>query len=269
MNTAFLGLGRMGLPMAGRVLDAGHDLTVWNRSPERTKDLVAQGARVARTPAAAARDAEVVITMLADPEALEAVVFGPDGVAAGLRSDAVLVDMSTVGPEAVLSLHDRLGDTEFVDAPVMGSVGPARNGTLTVLAGGAVERVETLLGTFGTVVRCGAVGSGAARKVVLITAALAGMTLLGEVVALGEALGIDRDTVLDGLATGPLGGVVARARNADSDFAIDLAAKDVGLALTSADLPQLTAAHAWLTAAADAGDGQLDLRNVLAHIQTD
>ena len=97
---------------------------------------------------------------------------GPDGIAGAISPSACLVEMSTVGPKAALAARDRLPDgTGFVNAPVMGSVGPARSGELTVLAGGDVDRVEQVLAIFGTVVRCGAAGSGAARKIVLISAA--------------------------------------------------------------------------------------------------
>jgi 3-hydroxyisobutyrate dehydrogenase len=265
---AFLGLGRMGPRMAGRVLAAGHDLIVWNRTIERTQPLVASGARAAQTPAEAARDAEIVITMLADPAALEAVVLGPGGVAETIRPTACLVEMSTVGPKAALAARERLpAGTGFVDAPVMGSVGVARSGNLTVLAGGDVDRVEMVLGIFGKVVRCGAAGSGAARKLVLISAALAGVTLVGEVLALAGALGVPRDAALEGLAAGPLAGSVNRVQSTSSDFVIALAAKDLTLATDAADLPQLAAARGWLRMAAGEGAADADVSNVVKHIR--
>src|SRR2546427_12653291 len=98
---AFCGTGQMGLPMAIRLVAAGHDLTVWNRSAEKAKPLLDLGAKLADSPAAAVRDAEAAITMLADPEALEEVVLGRSGVAEGLSEAATLIDMSTVGPAAV------------------------------------------------------------------------------------------------------------------------------------------------------------------------
>ena len=265
---AFLGLGRMGTLMAGRVRSAGHDLIVWNRTPERTQPLVAEGARAARTPAEAAREAEIVITMLAGPAALEAVTAGPDGIAVAISPAACLVEMSTVGPKAALAARDRLPDgTGFVDAPVMGSVGPARSGELTVLAGGDVDRVEKVLAIFGTVVRCGAAGSGAARKILLISAAIAGVTLAGELIALAEALGVPRDTALDALAAGPLTASVNRIKSTSSDFIITLAAKDLTLATDAADLPQLAAARDWLRTAAAEGAADTDLRNVVGYIR--
>jgi 3-hydroxyisobutyrate dehydrogenase-like beta-hydroxyacid dehydrogenase len=257
----------MGSLMAGRVLGAGHDLTVWNRTAGRTQPLVADGARAAATPAEAAAAAEIVITMLADPAALQDVLGGPDGVAAGIRPDGCLVEMSTVGPAAALAVRSLLpAGTGFVDAPVMGSVGPAASGELVVLAGGDVDRVEKILAIFGRVVHCGPAGSGAARKVVLISGAIAGVTLVGELLAVADALGVPRDATLDGLAAGPLAGAVARVRSTGSDFAIALAAKDLGLATDAADLPQLAAARDWLRAAAAEGAADQDLRLVVEHI---
>ena len=253
--------------MAGRVRSAGHDLIVWNRTPERTQPLVAEGARAARTPAEAAREAEIVITMLAGPPALEAVMAGPDGIAGAISPAACLVEMSTVGPKAALAARDRLPDgTSFVDAPVMGSVGPARSGELTVLAGGDVDRVEKVLAIFGTVVRCGPAGSGAARKILLISAAVAGVTLVGELLALAEALGVPRDTALDALA-GPFSAPVNRINSTSSDFIITLAAKDLTLATDAADLPQLAAARDWLRTAAAGDAADTDLRNVVGYIR--
>src|SRR5437660_9594054 len=127
----FLGLGEMGTPMATRLRRAGHDLTVWNRSAERTVPLASEGAKVASSPAKAAAGADVVITMLATPEALEQVLFGSEGLATGLSPGQILIDMSTVGPDEVHSAAARLPEgTALVDAPVRGSVPDATSGRL-------------------------------------------------------------------------------------------------------------------------------------------
>lgn len=266
---AFLGLGRMGAPMAQRVLDAGYDLTVWNRTPGRMQPLLAAGATGARTPAEAAAGADIVLTMLATPRAVEEVIFGPDGAAEGIKPQACLVEMSTIGPQAVMALRERLpAEVGLVDAPVMGSVGPAANGTLTVLAGGDIGPVAGLLNVFGTVVRCGDLGTGAARKIVLITASLAGVTLLGEVLALADRMGVPGEEVIESLASGALAGAVRRYRSgADSDFAIALAAKDLGLATDVANLPQIAAARESLRAAAAEGAADEEFRHVVDHIR--
>src|SRR5215211_4625320 len=129
-NIGFLGLGEMGTPMATRLRRAGHDLTVWNRSVERTVPLASEGAAVASSPAKAAAGADFVITMLATPEALEQVLFGRDGLASALSPGQVLIDMSTVGPDEVRAAAARLPNgATLVDAPVRGSVPQATSGT--------------------------------------------------------------------------------------------------------------------------------------------
>lgn len=133
---AFCGLGVMGLPMATRLAAAGHQVRVWNRTPGRDADAVAAGAVAAATPAEAARDADAAITMLAGPESLDEVVFGPEGLAATLRPGAALIDMSTVGPDAIRALHERLaGRAAVLDAPVTGSAPHAAAGTLRIMVG--------------------------------------------------------------------------------------------------------------------------------------
>ena len=147
------------------------------------------------------------------------------------------------------------------------SVGAAESGNLIVLAGGDVDRVDSVLAIFGTVVRCGAAGSGAARKLVLIGAAMAGVTLVGEALALAEALGVPRDAALEGLAAGPLAGSLNRVQSTNSDFTIALAAKDLTLATDAADLPQLAAAREWLRTAAADGAADQDVGRVVEHIR--
>ena len=122
-KVAFLGLGMMGSRMSRRLLEAGHTLTVWNRTAERTAPLAELGAAVAVSPAEAAAEADVVITMLASPDALEEVVFGEEGLAQGLHAGQILMDMSTVGPDADGSVAARLPQSvSMVDAPVRGSL---------------------------------------------------------------------------------------------------------------------------------------------------
>jgi len=167
-SVAFLGLGLMGTPMAWRLFDAGHELVVWNRSPEKATPLRATGVWVAPTPREAAAAAEVVITMLADPTALAAVTEGPDGVAAGVRKGATVVEMSTVGPSAVRRLRDVLPKgVSLVDSPVLGSTPQAEEGSLQLFVGGDVADVQRhlpLLETFGSPTHVGSLGAGAAAS---------------------------------------------------------------------------------------------------------
>ena len=136
----FLGLGEMGTPMASRLLHAGHEVVVWNRSAERTAPLAKEGAAVASSPAKAAAGRDFVITMLATPEALEDVLFGTAGLAPALSPGQVYIDMSTVGPDEVRSVAARLPKgVSFVDAPVRGSVPLASTGRLEVFVGATDE----------------------------------------------------------------------------------------------------------------------------------
>ncbi|MFF0411300.1 NAD(P)-dependent oxidoreductase [Kitasatospora sp. NPDC004745] len=247
---AFLGLGRMGLPMARRLAAAGNPLTVWNRSPGRADGLVE-----AATPAAAVRGADVVVTMLSDPQAVADVAgrFVPE-----LAPGTLWIDMSSIGPDATAGLRAGLPDgVGLVDAPVVGSVGPAATGDLVVFAGGTdadLDVAQPVLELLGRVRRCGGPGSGAALKVVVIGAIVASVTVVGEVLAVAEELGVPQELAQGVLAAGPLAGVVARALSTDADFPVRLAAKDLALAGGG---PVLSAARAVLLADPSIADRDL------------
>lgn len=260
---AFLGLGTMGAAMAGRVLGAGFPLTVWNRTAERAAELGAKGARVAATPADAVRDAEVVVTMLADPAAVLAVVTG---FAPALRPDARLIEMSTIGADAVEQVARLLPDgVALIDAPVMGSVDRAATGALSLLVGGDFEEVRPLLDLFGTVTSAGGTGAGAALKIVLINAVVTGVAAIGEALVLADALGLPEELVKSAMAASPLAGIAGRAFAQGVHFPIRLAAKDVALATAAADLPLAEAAHATLTSFPAAADE--DLSRIVDHVR--
>ena len=263
MKVAFLGLGRMGAPMAAHVLRAGHDLAVWNRTPGRAAALVEGGAREAASVAEAVRDAEVAVTMLFGPDAVRDVV---GQVAEAMPAGGLVVESSTIGPAAArdlaAALHER--GLRFVDAPVAGSVGPATEGTLGVLAGGSREdyaAAEPLLHLWGDpakVRHLGPVGSGAAMKLVVNLTLGVAMGGIGEALRLAGDLGLDRSAALDVVALGPLGASVAtkRAMLESGDFqpvgfSLDLMAKDLGLALDAAD-DDLALTRAAYAAARDA-----------------
>jgi 3-hydroxyisobutyrate dehydrogenase-like beta-hydroxyacid dehydrogenase len=277
----FLGLGEMGAPMASRLLRAGHDLAVWNRSAERTVALAREGAAVAPSPAKAAAGADFVITMLATPEALEQVLFGTAGLAPALSPGQVLIDMSTVGPDEVRSVAARLPKgVSFVDAPVRGSVPLASTGRLEVFVGATDEdygRVRPVLETFGKVRHTGGQESGAAMKLVANLALGAAIVTLGEALSLGESLELKRSILLDVLADSPIGPIVAAKRaNVESGqfaptFKLRHAAKDLRLVTEAAaargrELKQARANRAWLDEAAERGDADLDFSAVVATI---
>ena len=262
-RVAFLGLGTMGAPMARRVLDAGHPLTVWNRTPGRADELGALGATVAGTPADAVRDADVVVTMLADPAAVREVVAA---VAPALRPGAHLVDASTVGPDVVREVAALLpAGVTMVDAPVMGSADRAATGELSLLVGGDADAVVPLLSLFGTITRTGDSGTGAALKLVLINAVVVGVTVVAEAMTLADALGLPEDLVKGAMAVSPLAGLAGRAFATGAHYPLRLAAKDVGLAAAAAPLPVSNTVHERLTEAGVPGDE--DLGRIVDHLR--
>jgi 3-hydroxyisobutyrate dehydrogenase-like beta-hydroxyacid dehydrogenase len=275
----FCGLGQMGMPMARRLIDAGHDVSVWNRT--RSKAASLSGAKVANTPAAAAHDAEAVLTMLATPEAAREVIAGPDGVAGALAPNATLIEMSTIGPKVLNEIHETLqARSTMLDAPVLGSVPQATNGELKILVGGTedvVERWRNLLEVFGSIWHMGALGQGAAMKLVVNSTLGALMTALGEALALAQGLGLDRAKVLDLLVESPIA-VTAKGKRSNIEgggykpnFKLGLAAKDMRLVAEAAqdagiELKVAQAARAWLEEADAAGLSELDYSAVIPQI---
>ncbi|WP_433378141.1 NAD(P)-binding domain-containing protein [Streptosporangium sp. CA-115845] len=264
---SFLGLGRMGAPMARRLVAAGYEVTVWNRTPR-----VVEGATVATSPARAVAGAELVVTMLSDPSAVRRVLAD---AAPGLRAGTVVAEMSTIGPEAVAGLRDLLPhEVGLVDAPVLGSVGPAEDGTLTVLAGGLPEdlaRCRKVLKVFGRVREVGGPGAGAAMKLAVMSALVPAQVLLAETVACAKETGVDTGTLLDVLGGTPLGALAERVRPAvengpdETRYALGLAAKDMALA-SHGTRTLAAAAGNRLAAATAAGLGDADLTAIFAHL---
>lgn len=280
-SIGFIGLGAMGARMAQRLVEAGHPVTVWNRTPSRTEPLAAAGAQVAANPRETAAAGEIVITMVTDASALQEVTDGADGVLAGLSPGAVLVDMSTVGPCAVRDLAQRVpAGVGFVDAPVLGSVTEAQEGTLRIFVGGEEElfrRIRPVLAALGEPMHTGGPGSGAAAKLVANSTLFAVICALGEAIALGEGLGLSRDRVFDVLAATPLAAQAERRRPTFEEgrypprFKLSLARKDAELVVAAAkeagiDLRVAEAARSWLADAEEAGSGALDYSAVLANV---
>lgn len=280
-TVAVLGLGHMGGAMALRLVHAGYDVVVWNRTREKTRPLVDAGAQAAESPAAAAGRAGVVITMVADPTALQKVTEGPEGVLAGIRPGAALIEMSTVGPAAINRLASAVPDgVDLLDAPVLGGASEAEAGTLRVFVGGpapVVKRFTPLLSVLGKPVHVGPLGAGAAAKLVANTTLFGVLGLIGEAVALAQGLGLSREAAFELLSATPLAEQVRRRRPAIESgdyplrFALSLARKDTDLigeaaAAAGVDLRLAPAARTWLADAVDAGWGDRDYSAVLAWI---
>jgi 3-hydroxyisobutyrate dehydrogenase len=273
MRVAFLGTGIMGAPMARNVAAAGHEVRAWNRSRERAEPLAEHGIAVCDTAQEALEGAEIVVTMLADGEAVAEVADGldfPDG--------AVWAQMSTVGIEGtdrLAAIAGRAG-IHLVDAPVSGTKGPAEQGKLVVLASGepaARERCEPVFDAVGarTVVLGDTPGIATRMKLVLNAWLVALIEGLAESVALAEGLELDPTKFLEIIDGGPVGppyakmkGTMMIERAYDPSFSLELAAKDARLALDAAaraglELPALSAIRDQLERGVEQGHGDKDM----------
>lgn len=278
---AWLGLGAMGTPMASRLIDAGHEVTVWNRSPSRAESFEGR-ATIADAAADAARGADATITMLATPDAVDEVVLSGEGALAGLGDSGTLIDMSTVGLDYVTQLRARLPEgVELVDAPVLGSVSNAEDGSLKVFMGGsgvAFERWSRVLDALGKPMHMGPLGSGQAMKLVANSALAGLMSLTGETLALADALGLQQDSAIAGLLESPLGPAMKRkldkieSNNYAPSFKLELMLKDMRLvdehaSKRNVDLKLIPGAKEWITRAGEHGYGGYDYSSVVAEIR--
>jgi 3-hydroxyisobutyrate dehydrogenase len=246
-RVGFAGLGTMGASMAANLLKAGAQLTVWNRTPGRAAGLVAQGAAEAASPAELAREAAVIVVCVSDTPDVEAVLFGADGVLTGAASGSLVIDCSTISPEATRDFGRRLAERGIVmvDAPVSGGSEGARLGTLTMFVGGEdadVARARPVLEAMGkTITHLGPLGSGQAGKAVN-QVILGGVYLgLAEGLILGLKAGLDPKLMVAALSGGSAQSwaLANRSGNMVADeyplgFRLSLHRKDLGIALTMA-----------------------------------
>jgi 3-hydroxyisobutyrate dehydrogenase len=207
-KVAFIGLGRMGHGMAGRYLDAGFAVAVWNRSKAKAEDLIARGARWASSPADAADGAEAIVTMVADDEASRAVWLGKDGAAATMKAGSLAIECSTVSHQHALDMARELRGRGlvYIDCPVTGLPQAAASGKLTLLVGADavdLDSAKPYLAPIGDVVRhFGAVGTGTVFKLINNLMGAVQIASLAEGVAMAEQAGLDMNLVAEALATG-------------------------------------------------------------------
>jgi len=280
MNIGFIGLGHMGLPMAGRLAASGAPLTVWNRTAGKAAPLVAAGATLAESPAGLAAVCDVVITMLADAAAVRSVLAGDGGVLAACRDGAVVIDMSTTGPRAARELAAEAArhGASFLDVPVSGSTALAAAGTLTALAGGspaAFERVRPVLAELSQrQLYLGPAGSGAAMKLAVNIIIAATNQSVAEALALAEESGIDRARAYETLTASAVASpFISYKRDAflhpgegPVSFTTALMKKDLELAMEAAGpvpLPVTLAARDVLGTACEAGLADADFASVI------
>lgn len=246
MMIGFIGLGIMGTPMSLNLLRAGYSLTVHNRTMAKCKPLEEAGAKVAKSPASVAAAAEVIITMVSDTPDVQAVLFGPEGVAKSLSPGKIVIDMSTISPEKTEQFASRLAilGVEMLDAPVSGGQKGAIDGTLTIMVGGKKEAFTQCLPIFQVlgknVFHVGRNGNG--QRLKLVNQVICGLNILAVVEGLrfAKAAGLDLKTVHDAVSTGAASswmltnlGSAILANDFSPGFRIALQSKDLRLARSS------------------------------------
>jgi glyoxylate/succinic semialdehyde reductase len=208
MRIAFIGLGIMGSRMAANIQKGGHSLSVYNRTPGKSGTLEKGGATAAASPAEAARNAEIVLTMLADPRAVTETAMGRNGFLDGMTKGLLWVDSSTVNPSfsREMAAEATKRGVRFMDAPVAGSLPVAEKGELTFLVGAEAKDLEEctpILRLMGTTIRhVGGVGMGTSMKMVINMLLGTAMAAFAEALGFGQALGFTRKELLDGLVGG-------------------------------------------------------------------
>ncbi|MEO0629509.1 MAG: NAD(P)-dependent oxidoreductase [Planctomycetota bacterium] len=277
MNIAFLGLGNMGRRMAGRLIQAGHAVTVWNRTP----GVELPGASLATSPAAAAQQADLVISMIRDDDASRDVWLGEHGALAAMPNDATGLECSTVSLPYITELANafRQAGRELLDAPVAGSLPQAEAGSLIFFVGGAAAALEratpALESMAGAIHHAGPNGAGALVKLMVNALFGAQLAAVGELIGLAERAGHDIERAVEVLAATPVmapaAAVASRAMLAKRfapAFPIDLVAKDFALVTASgaafdASLPLAASCAAIYTAAAQEGIGDANITGIV------
>ncbi len=243
MRVAFLGLGIMGQAMATNLVRAGHEVTVWNRTPGK----LVEGARVAASPAEAALGTEVVWLCVSDTAAVENVLFGPSGVEQSLAEGMIIADSSTISPTATRKFAERVArkGVHYVDSPMTGSKAGAESGTLLFMVGGdeqAIERLKPLYAAIGKkIFRMGESGKGQSAKLVMNLQIAMIYEGFAEALTLGAKLGVDAGNLLQLVnASMVKSGVVEYKapfvlnRDFSANFPLRLMRKDILLALEAA-----------------------------------
>ena len=282
LTIAFIGLGRMGLPMSFNLLKAGFAVIGCDLDPARTASLAERGGAIAETPREAAARADATFSIIMNDAILREVALGPDGVLAGAKPDHVFCDLSTVSPDAsaaVRTAAERRG-VGYLCGKVAGSIGLAESGGLTLLASGPATHFQRLSPAFEAMAAQRLhVGEGeAAAYLKLVHSLIVGVysAMIGEALAFGEKGGLSLQTMVDVLEAGPLGSrqltlkaPILKARDFETPPSdIDTAAKDVDIILETArrdhtPLPLLSAARQIMAHAQAAGGGKRDIYSIL------
>jgi 2-hydroxy-3-oxopropionate reductase len=245
-RVGFIGLGIMGMPMARNLMEAGYELTVHNRSPEKAEELGKEGAAVAATPREVAENSDVVITMLPDSPQVREVVAAEDGVLEGISEGALLIDMSTISPVVTEELAEAVKEkgASMLDAPVSGGDVGAIEGTLSIMVGGEeadFQRAKPLFEAMGkTITHVGPTGAGQVTKAANQVVVALTIEAVSEALVLGSAGGVSPEKILEVLGGGLASNKVMEVKREkflshtfEPGFRSELHHKDLGIALAA------------------------------------
>jgi len=286
MNVSFIGLGVMGYPMAGHLANAGHTVTVYNRTTAKAEQWAQQySGKVALTPALAAKGADIVFMCAGNDNDLRSVVYGEDGVLAGMADGTVLVDHTTTSAEVAreVSAKAALQNIAFIDAPVSGGQAGAENGVLTVMAGGdeaVFAKVQPVMAAFSRFSQLlGEVGSGQLCKMVNQICIAGVVQGLAEGLHFAKQAGLDGEKVIETISKGAAGSWQMENRyktmwagEYEFGFAVDWMRKDLGIALdeaknNGATLPMTATVDQYYADVQALGGGRYDTSSLLARIE--
>jgi 3-hydroxyisobutyrate dehydrogenase len=244
----FIGLGIMGQGMVSNLLKAGFEVKIWNRTAKRMDPLVKAGAKETSNPADLASKCDIIITCVSDTPDVREVVLGKSGVIHGVRSGALVIDMSTISPQATREMAAKLEEkgAHMLDAPISGGSEGAAKGTLTIMIGGDAKQVERAMPYFEamgkTITHVGGHGAGQMVKLVNQILVVVNMLAVGEALLFGQAGGLDLQKTLEAVTQGAAGswmlsnrGPQVLERDWRPGFTIDLQQKDLRLVLEAAD----------------------------------
>lgn len=286
MKVSFIGLGVMGYPMAGHLANAGHNVSVYNRTTAKAQQWVQRySGEVALTPALAAKGADIVFMCVGNDDDLRSVVYGEDGVLAGMAENTVLVDHTTTSAEVAreISAKAALQNVAFIDAPVSGGQAGAENGILTVMAGGdeaVFAKVQPVMAAFSRFSQLlGKAGSGQLCKMVNQICIAGVVQGLAEGLHFAKQAGLDGEKVIETIAKGAAGSWQMENRHKtmlageyEFGFAVDWMRKDLGIALdeaknNGATLPMTATVDQYYADVQALGGGRYDTSSLLARIE--
>jgi 3-hydroxyisobutyrate dehydrogenase len=273
-KVGLIGLGIMGIPMARNLMKAGFSVTVYNRTAVKAERLAAEGAKTAGSPREVAEKNPVVITMVSDTPDVESVILGENGVIEGIHPDAVVIDMSTISPQATRQMAKRLAEKKahMLDAPVSGGEGGAIAGTLSIMVGGEADiltRCLPILQAMGkNIIHVGDHGMGQTTKLMNQILVAGNLNAVCEALVFGQKQGLDLEKAIEAVKGGAAGswqltnlGPKILKRDFQPGFMVDLLQKDLRLVMEGSELnkiplPATTLIHQMFTSLETTGDGK-------------